>query len=436
MASLTSYGAIRVFRNRAYRVYTEGNFVSLIGTWVQRVATGWLAWELTHSGAWLGAIAAAELLPSIVLGPFGGAAADRMDRFRLIVWAQSLMAVQAFILGWAALHGWIEIWSLFGLTLVHGCLQSFNQASRLSLVRTLVQRDDLPAAIAVNSVLWNGARFVGPVCAGFLIVVVDIGWAFMANGLSFIAFVWSMYVLRHEIPRGGSAAGGPILKQIAEGVGYVVRHQGLGPLMLLLFIGAVFARPFAELLPGIADAVFSRGAEGLATLTSATGIGAVIAGVWLAQAAKFGRLTGLALHSNTAMAVALLVLAATDSFWVGVAATAAAGLCMTVNGVANQSIIQYAAAPEMLGRVLSIYGLSFRAGPALGALGMGAASEWFGLQLPVAVGAAVCIAAWLWLVRRQGRIAAAMGEGHDPGSEKSKIAKPAKPAKPKEPAPP
>ncbi|MCA8926958.1 MAG: MFS transporter [Alphaproteobacteria bacterium] len=419
MLSLTSYGAVRVFRNRAYRIYTEGNFVSLIGTWVQRVATGWLAWDLTHSGAWLGAVAAAELLPSIVLGPFGGAAADRLDRFRLIVWAQSLMAVVAFVLGWATLHGWVDIWTLFGLTVVNGCLQSFNQASRLSLVRSLVQREDLPAAIAVNSVLWNSARFVGPVCAGFLIVVFEIGWSFVANGLSFLAFVAAMYVLRHDIPRGGVTSGGPILKQIAEGIAYVARHEGMRPLMLMLFIGAVFSRPFAELLPGISDAVFHRGAEGLATLTSATGIGAVIAGVWLAQAAKFGRLTLLALNSNALLALALLVLAATDSFYVGVAATAAAGLCMTVNGVANQSIVQYASAPEMMGRVLSIYGLSFRAGPALGALAMGTASEWFGLQIPVAVGAVVCLVAWLWLVRRQGRIAAAMGEGHDPSNPKT-----------------
>lgn len=425
MASLSSHGAIRVFRNRAYRIYTEGNFVSLIGTWVQRVATGWLAWDLTHSGAWLGAIAAAELLPSIVLGPFGGAAADRMDRYRLIVVAQLLMAVQAFLLGWVTLAGWIEIWSLFALTLTHGCLQSFNQASRLSLVRSLVRTEDLPAAIAINSVLWNGARFVGPVCAGVLIVAVDIGWSFVANGLSFLAFVWVMYLLRFEIPRGGATQGGRILKQIAEGFVYVVRHQGLAPLMGLLFIGAVFSRPFAELLPGFADAVFARGPEGLALLTSATGIGAVVGGVWLSQAARLGRLTALSLHSNALLALALLVLCATDNFWIGMAATAAAGLFMTVNGVANQSIMQYACAPQMLGRVLSIYGLSFRAGPALGALGMGAASEWFGLQIPVAAGAVVCIAAWLWILRRQGRIAAAVGEGHDP--EKSELKETAPP---------
>ena len=125
MASFTSFGAIQVFRNRAYRIYTEGNFISLIGTWVQRVATGWLAWELTHSGAWLGIIAAAELLPSIVAGPLGGAMADRMDRFRLIKVAQILQAVQAFALGVCALAGVADIWLLFamsvflGLSLIH-----------------------------------------------------------------------------------------------------------------------------------------------------------------------------------------------------------------------------------------------------------------------------------------------------------------------------
>lgn len=416
MASLSSFGAIRVFRNRAYRIYTEGNFVSLIGTWVQRVATGWLAWDLTHSGAWLGAIAAAELLPSIILGPIGGAAADRMDRYKLIMTAQLLMGLQAFILGGVTLAGAVEIWSLFSLSLAHGILQSFNQASRLSLVRSLVIVEDLPAAIAFNSVLWNSARFVGPVIAGLLIVALDIGWAFIVNGASFLAFCWAMYLLRDQIPRGGAGAAGSMWRQIRDGFVYVARHEGIGPLIGLLAIGAVFSRPFAELLPGFADAVFKQGPEGLAMLTSATGIGAVIGGVWLSQSGRIGGLTRMALHSNFALALALLLLCATDWFWVGLLATGAAGLCMTVNGVANQSLIQHAAAPEMLGRVLSIYGLSFRAGPALGALLMGAASEWFGLQMPVAVGAVVCIAAWLWVLRRQRRIAAALGEGHDPGN--------------------
>ena len=415
MTSLASFGAIRVFRNRSYRIYTEGNFVSLLGTWVQRVATGWLAWDLTHSGAWLGAIAAAELLPSIILGPIGGAAADRMDRYKLIMVAQLLMAVQAFILGGVTLIGAVEIWSLFSLSLAHGILQSFNQASRLSLVRSLVIVEDLPAAIAFNSVLWNSARFVGPVIAGLLIVGLDIGWAFIVNGVSFLAFCWVMYLLRDQIPRVGAGATGSMWRQIRDGFSYVAKHEGIGPLIGLLAIGAVFSRPFAELLPGFADAVFKQGPEGLAMLTSATGIGAVIGGVWLSQAGRIGGMTRMALHSNFALALALLLLCATDWFWLGLVATGAAGLFMTVNGVANQSLIQHAAAPEMLGRVLSIYGLSFRAGPALGALMMGGASEWFGLQMPVAVGAAVCIVAWLWVLRRQGRIAAALGEGHDPG---------------------
>lgn len=411
MADIRSFGAIRVFRNRAYRIYTEGNFISLIGTWVQRVATGWLAWELTHSGAWLGIIAAAELLPSIIAGPLGGAMADRMDRFRLIKVAQILQALQAFVLGVFALAGLADIWLLFGLSAMLGVITAMNQPARLSMVRNLVQTEDLPSAIAINSVLWNSARFVGPVVAGALIVSLDVGWAFLVNGLSFIIFLIALERVRDAIPRTPAVTGGRVLTQILDGLRYASRHQGIGPLLALLLMGSVFVRPFAELLPGFADAVFGRGADGLAMLTSATGVGAVIAGVWLSQAARRQTLIDLALHSLVAMALAMFLLCATDWFWLGLVATGAAGCFMTVNGVAAQSLIQYSCEPEMLGRVLSIYGLSARAGPAIGALMMGTASDWLGLQTPVAVGAGLCVLAYVWALRRKRFIAEGLSQG-------------------------
>lgn len=411
MADIRSFGAIRVFRNRAYRIYTEGNFISLIGTWVQRVATGWLAWELTHSGAWLGIIAAAELLPSIIAGPLGGAMADRMDRFRLIKVAQILQALQAFVLGGFALAGLADIWLLFALSAMLGVVTAMNQPARLSMVRNLVRTDDLPSAIAINSVLWNAARFVGPVVAGALIVSLDVGWAFLVNGLSFIIFLIALERVRDSIPRTPAVAGGRVLAQIADGIRYASWHQGLGPLLGLLLMGSVFVRPFAELLPGFADAVFGRGADGLAMLTSATGVGAVIAGIWLSQAARQQTLIDLALHSLVAMSIAMFLLCATDWFWLGLVATGAAGCFMTVNGVAAQSLIQYSCAPEMLGRVLSIYGLSARAGPAIGALMMGTASDWLGLQTPVAVGAGLCVLAYVWALRRKRYIAEGLSQG-------------------------
>lgn len=411
MADIRSFGAVKVFRNRAYRIYTEGNFISLIGTWVQRVATGWLAWELTHSGAWLGIIAAAELLPSIIAGPLGGAMADRMDRFRLIKVAQILQALQAFVLGGFAVAGLADIWLLFGLSVMLGVVTAMNQPARLSMVRNLVQPDDLPSAIAINSVLWNSARFVGPVVAGALIVSFGVGWAFLVNGLSFIIFLIALERVRDSIPRAPAVTGGRVLAQIIDGIRYASRHQGLGPLLGLLLMGSVFVRPFAELLPGFADAVFGRGADGLAMLTSATGVGAVIAGVWLSQAARQQTLIDLALHSLVAMALAMFLLCATDWFWLGLVATGAAGCFMTVNGVAAQSLIQYSCAPEMLGRVLSIYGLSARAGPAIGALMMGTASDWLGLQTPVAVGAGVCVLAYIWALRRKRHIAEGLSQG-------------------------
>ena len=337
--------------------------------------------------------------------------ADRMDRFQLIRTAQILQAFQAFLLGTLALYGLADIWLLFALGVFLGVVTSVNQPARLSMVRNLVRTEDLPVAIAINSVLWNAARFVGPVVAGVLIVFLDIGWAFIVNGLSFVAFLIALQKLRNDIPRAPAVTGGRVLPQIVEGFQYVRRHQGLGPLIALLLMGSVFVRPFAELLPGFADAVFGRGADGLAMLTSATGVGAVIAGIWMSQVAKLQGLTNLALHSLVAMAIAMFLLGATDYFWLGLVATAMAGCFMLVNGVAAQSLIQYACAPQMLGRVLSLYGLSARAGPAIGALLMGAASEWFGLRIPVVAGGAICILAYLWALKRQRSIAEALGEG-------------------------
>lgn len=397
-------GIARAFSNRPYRIYTSGNFVSLVGTWVQRVAVGWLTWDLTGSGAWLGLIAAAEFLPSIVAGPLGGAIADRLDRIKVTWVCQILLALQAAVLGILTLTGLISPWLLFGLTAFLGFVTGFNQPARLSLVPVLVRAEDIPAAVAVNSVLWNGARFVGPALAGVLIVGLGVGWAFLVNALSFVAFLVSLARLDLKLAARPMTAGVGLIGQIREGVVYVARHPALGPLTLLLFMGSVWARPFAELLPGFADAVFGRGADGLAMLTAATGVGAMIGGVWMSQRGRLDGSTALAIGSTLLMALTLLLFVATAWFPLGLLAVGAAGLGMVVNGVAMQSLIQASTEPGMLGRVLSIYGMSFRAGPALGALIMGGMSKWMGLRPPVAIGAVICIVAWWWLHRRRRRI--------------------------------
>lgn len=397
---LRNGGIARAFSNRNYRIYTSGNFVSLIGTWVQRVATGWLTWDLTQSGTWLGLIAAAEFFPSVFANPLGGAIADRVDRLQLTRICQSLLAMQALVLGVLTVMGLMTPELLFALTVFLGVVTAFNQPARLSLVPSLVRREDISAAVAVNSVLWNGARFVGPVVSGILIVGIGVGWAFLVNALSYVAFLVAIHFVQlPALPLKAKQTS--MVQEIAEGFGYVMHHKGVGPLMLLLMLSSVTARPFAEMLPGFADHVFGRGADALAMLTAATGLGAVVGGVWLGQAGKSTGLTRLTIWNVLLLAIAIVAFSATAWLPFALIAVAVAGFAMVVSGVTTQSQIQSSTDPAMLGRVLSIYGLTFRAGPAVGALIIGGLSEAFGLRLPVAGGAAICILGWLWAFRRR-----------------------------------
>lgn len=389
-------GVRRAFSHRNYRVYQSGNIFSLVGTWVQRIGVGWLAWELTHSGAWLGLIAAAELAPSIIMGPIGGAVADRVNRLALIRIMQTGMAMVAFAMAGFTFAGKMTPELLLALNFLAGVVVSFGQPARLSMVRALVPVHDLPAAVATNSILWNTARFVGPALASFLIARYGVGWAFLLNAVSYAAFIFALGML--DLPKRQAVARKrqSLVRDMRDGLAYVSGHPGLGPILLLLVINAITVRPYVELLPGFADDVFGQGVNGLGALTASIGVGAIIAGIWVGGRDGYHGLTRIAVDGVLLLAVSVFLFAATDIFWIGLLGGAISGAAMVISGVAMQSLIQQATDPAILSRVLSLYGLSFRAGPAAGALMMGAASEIWGLQIPVAAGACLCVIGWAW----------------------------------------
>ena len=182
---LAGFGRIaRALRNPHYGRYAAGNSISLVGTWMQRVAVGWLTWQLTESGAWLGAVAFADLFPTVLIAPLAGAAADRWDRLTTLKLGQALLAVQAAVLFGLTASGLITIWSLLGLSLFLGVVAAFNQPARLALVSSLVARQDLPAAVAINAIIFNSARLIGPAVAGLIIVGVGIAAVFAVNAVS------------------------------------------------------------------------------------------------------------------------------------------------------------------------------------------------------------------------------------------------------------
>lgn len=402
--------ALGALRDRNYRIYAGGNAVSLTGTWMQRIAVGWLAWQLTHSGTWLGLVAFADLFPAVVLSPLSGSLADRHDRRRILWVTQIVSMAQATALAVLTVTGWVTIESLFGLTVVLGIVTALAQPARLALVPSLADRSRLSSAVALNSLVFNLARFLGPVIAGVVIAESGLALAFALNALSYLAFLLALMQLR--LQRAPPANGGKLIDDMVAGYAYAARHAGIGPILLLLAVNAVALRAFTELLPGFADAVFGRGPQALAWLTAMIGLGAIAGALWVAQRPRVHGLTAVANTSTLVAALAVLGFAATDLFWFALPCLLVAGVALVLNGVGTQTLIQHAVDGAMRGRVLSLYGTLFRGGPAIGALIMGWLSNQVGLRWPVAGGAVLCVGLWWWARRRETAIARALeGEG-------------------------
>ncbi|MDX1540327.1 MAG: MFS transporter [Geminicoccaceae bacterium] len=396
----------RTLGHRNFRAYIAGNSVSLVGTWMQRIGVGWLAWELTGSATVLGLVAFADLFPAVVIGPLGGALADRGDRRRMMFVAQSLNMAQALVLFVLTASGLITIELLVALVLFSGIVIGFNQPARLALVPSLVPRADLGTAVAINAIVFNGARFIGPALAGLLIVQVGIASVFLGNALSFLAFLFALTRLELPAPPVGRKGVSTVLAEIGDGIRYAARHPGIGPLLLLHLVLALGVRPFVELLPGFASEVFEGGAGVLAVLSSTIGIGAIAGGLWLAQLRP--PITGVVLAAAVALSLVVLAFALAPAYPLAVALVGLAGAGMLIAGAGAQTVVQTAVEEGMRGRVMSLYGLILRGGPALGALAMGAAADLVGLRIPLALGTLAALIAAFWLWQRRQRIGAAL----------------------------
>src|SRR5260221_11156650 len=281
----------RALSSRNYRIYAGGNFVSLCGTWLQRIAVGWLAWQLTHSGTWLGLVAFADLFPTVVLSPFAGTLADRHDRLTVIKISQGFAMAQATALAVMTYADAMTIGWLLALSLMMGIVNAINQPARLALIPNLVERPNLAAAVAINSTIFNAARFLGPAVAGVVIAHGSIALAFAVNAASYVAFMVALQRVRLVGSESQLSGRGNFLQQSLDGYAYAVRHPGIGPMIVLLTATSIGSRAYIELLPGFADAVFGRGAEALAWLTATTGLGAMGGGLLMASRAEPAGLT-------------------------------------------------------------------------------------------------------------------------------------------------
>jgi MFS family permease len=395
---------------RNYRLYVIGNMTSNVGLWTQRIAIGWLTWELTQSTAWLGIMSIAESGPTIVLGIFAGTVVDRVDQFRLLRFTQSLSVVYSVSLAVCTLSGFINIWLLMTLVLLRGVVVAFNRPTRMTVVYGLVGRDLLPSALAMNAMIFNSSRFLGPAIGGAIIAYFGSGWTFVAAAGLFFVFTLCLRAMTVsdialEPP---PAVRRSIATETVEGVRYILLHGGIRAQLAILIVTSIFAKPLTDLLPGFAAQVFDRGSAGLAILLSFHGAGAMLGASWMSARGGLRGLTVISLANILLMAVALTLFVSTDTFWFACPMVALIGFAFIVQSVSNQTLIQSAVESSFRGRVLSIYGMINQGVPALGTMAIGWAAEHLGLRLPVLVGAIVCAGLYLWTWRMRKPMAAAL----------------------------
>jgi len=404
--------AIDVVLQRNYGLYTLGSSISLFGMWAHKLAAAWLAWQLTQSSLWVGAVAFCDLLPTVFLAAYAGVMADRYDRRLITLISQFLGMLQAFALGWLMLSGRMtgpeDIWWLLGLTTFLGTVWAFNTAARLSMVPNLVEHRFIPPAIAINSIIFNLARIIGPAIAGFVMVRWGVGEAFIFNGVTYVGFIVTLMMIRQIRTEESRKGTGGAQAQSFEGLSYVRNHPGIGPLLIMLVAFAVGGKSLLELLPEFADDIFLRGTQGLAEMTAAAGIGAVMTSVWLASRRSVEGLTRAVGAATLTIGIAVAGFVATDWFPFALASIALLGGAGVIGATGAQTLMQHAVDGGMRGRVMSLYGVVHRGGPAVGAMAMGAMAELISIRVAVATGAVICFAAWLWFVRRQAAIAEAV----------------------------
>jgi predicted MFS family arabinose efflux permease len=389
---MISSGVFRAFRHRNFRLFIAGQLTSLIGTWAQRLAVGWLAWDMTHSAFWVGAVSFAGLFPGVLAGPLAGSVTDSMNRFRLLKLTQVAFLVQAVILAALTIGGWISLPLLLALETVLALITAFDIPVRQAFVIEMVGKEDLANAIAINSTSVNIARMLGPVVAGVIIVTVDIGEAFLFNAITYIAVLASLSVMRLD-PRTPEPRTQSMHAHVFDGLRYAWREKNIRTYLLLFFIMALFGMPYGSLMPVVAEARFGMGAVGLSWLVAGSGLGATIGALLLAALPDTAGLTKKLFFAAILFGVSLIIFGLISDFVLAVLFIPVCGFGMMMQMAGNNILLQTNVEEAQRGRVMSMLSMSFQLAMPIGSLWMGSVAEQFGDSVPFVVGGVLCLLA-------------------------------------------
>lgn len=374
-----------------YRKWFVGQVLSLMGTWMQSVAQGWLVYQMTGSRFALGTIAFIGTLPTLFLMLPGGVVADRVSKRKLLIATQSCMMVCAFALAALAWTGLLQVWHIGVLAFMLGVANSFDSPARLAIVTELVDdREDMHNAIALNAMMFNLARVIGPAVGGLVLAVAGAGWCFALNGASFLAVLIAL-LLMVTPDDVGRASGRRVFADIGEGIQFIAHHQVVRPIMLLVGAAALFGFSYAVLLPAYASDVLHVDEAGYGFMNAAVGGGALVGSLGIASLSRRGNRGMILTAGSLLFPLALLGLAFTRSFYPALALLLLVGLGFVAQNVQANTLIQTIAPDTLRGRVTSVYSLMFFGTAPFGSLLAGAVAQTVGASRAIAAGATMSL---------------------------------------------
>ena len=381
---------LRALRHRNFQLFFSGQLISLIGTWMQSIAQSWLVYRLTGSPVLLGAVGFAGQIPVFLLAPIGGALADRHHHRRIVIVTQTSAMVLALILAALTLTGTVQVWHVLVLSSLLGVVNAFDIPTRQSFLVEMVGREDLMNAIALNSSMFNGARVIGPAVAGILVSTIGEGWCFFANGVSYLAVIAGLSMMRLG-PRPRPDRTASTLENVLEGFRYVRRTTPIRALLLLVGLVSLVGMPYTVLMPLFADAILHGGARGLGVLMGATGVGALLGALIVASRPGLRGLGKVTAAAAAGFGVCLMLFAFSRWFWFSVAVLVPTGLCMMLQMACTNTLIQSMVPDRLRGRVMAVYSMMFMGMAPFGALFAGVVAGHLGAPLTVGLGAVGCL---------------------------------------------
>jgi MFS family permease len=392
--------AWRALRHRNFRLFFGGQTISLVGTWMTRIATAWLVYRLTGSSLLLGTVSFAGQIPTFLLAPIAGVLVDRSDRRRVLVWTQTLAMVQSLLLAWLTLSHRINITEVLVLSCFQGLINAFDMPGRQSFMVQMVEdRNDLSNAIAINSSMVNVARLVGPSLAGMVIAVSSEGWCFLVDGISYIAVIVSLLMM-HVSALALRRATTTMFEQMREGWSYVSTFTPVRTILLLFALVSLMGMPYMVLMPVFAARVLHGGAHTLGFLMGAAGAGALVSAFSLVLRRSVRGLTKMIPIAAIVFGVGLFLFGLSHWLWLSLILMLLVGFGMLQGMTASNTIIQTLSPEDKRGRVMSYYTAAFMGMAPFGSLLAGSLAHWIGAPRTVMFTGSCCIAGGLWFWSR------------------------------------